>query len=106
MGIYEKQPSSRLDRTTVTNLSGGTTQFSTYFGSQTRQIRVTSTSAIWATVGSTAVITANSSAVLIPANLPEYFTVSPGQVLNWLATSTSSGYYTISEMAYSHRPAP
>ena len=33
-----------------------------------------------------------TSAALIPANVPEYFQVTPGQVLNFISTSTSSGY--------------
>jgi hypothetical protein len=96
---WKSQPSSRLDRTTVTALTGAS-QFSTYFGSQTRQIRITTNLSVWATVGSTATITANSSAVLIPAGVPEYFICSPGQVVNFLTTSTSSsGFLSVSEMA-------
>jgi hypothetical protein len=61
-------------------------------------VRVTSTLPLWATIGSTSVITANSSATLIPANVPEYFAVTSGQVLNFLTTSTSTGYVVISEV--------
>jgi hypothetical protein len=46
----------------------------------------------------TAVITANSSAAFIPANVPEYFAVTSGQVLNFLTTSTSTGYVCLTEM--------
>lgn len=95
--FWNKQPASRPGRSIVTALTGAT-QFSTNFGSQTRQIRVTSTLALWATIGSTAVVTANSSAVYLPSNAPEYFTVSPGQVLNFISTSTSTGYVTLTEM--------
>ena len=69
--------------------------FTTPFGSQTR---INSTLAIWATIDSTAVVTANSASVLIPANVPEYFTVTPGQVLNFISTSTSTGYVVLTEM--------
>ena len=99
MGFYSKQPASRLGRSIVIPHTGAT-QFSTPFSATTQQIRVTSTLQIWATVDSTAVVTANSSATLIPANLPEFFTVSPGQVLNFISTSTSTlGFCVISEMA-------
>lgn len=72
--------------------------FSTNFSAQTYQIRLVSTLPLWATIGSTAVITANSSAAFIPTGLPEYFAVTSGQVLNFLTTSTSTGYVTITEI--------
>ena len=97
MSGWDKQTSSRLGRSIVSALTSATA-FTTNFADQVRQVRVTSTLPIWATVGSTAVVTANSSAVYLPASVPEYFTVSPGQVLNYLSTSTSSGYVTVSEM--------
>jgi hypothetical protein len=74
------------------------TQFKTPFGSQTRQVRLASTLALWITIDSTAVVTANSAAALIPANTPEYFAVTPGQVLNFTSTSTSTGYVSLTEM--------
>jgi hypothetical protein len=74
------------------------TNFTTPFAANTHQVRVASTLSLWATIGSTAVITANSSAACIPANLPEYFAVTSGQVLNFLTTSTSTGYVVVTEM--------
>jgi hypothetical protein len=62
------------------------------------QIRVVSTLPVWATVGSTAVVTANSSATYLPANTPEYFACTSGQVLNFISTSMSTGYVTVTEM--------
>jgi len=50
------------------------------------------------TIDSAAVVTANGAAALIPANVPEYFGCSPGQVLNFSSTSTSTGYVTLTEM--------
>ena len=38
-------------------------------------------------------VTANSAAALIPANVPEYLTVTPGQVLNF-----PRGYVVLTEM--------
>ncbi len=96
------QPGSRLGRSIVTAVSGNSaTQSTTAFGSQTRQVRVvhTLTAGIWATINSTAAdVTANSSATFLPANWPEYFGSSPGQHLNFLCTSTSTGYVVLSEM--------
>jgi hypothetical protein len=89
MGLWEKQPSSKLGRSIVTQIA---TQFTTPFGSQTRQVRIVSTLALWATIDSTAVVTANSASALIPANVPEYFCATPGQVLS---TSTSTGYVSL-----------
>jgi hypothetical protein len=54
--------------------------------------------ALCVTIDSTAVVTANSASVLIPASSPEYFTVTPGQVLNFISTSTSTGYVVLTEM--------
>ena len=103
MGIWEKQPASRLGRSIVTSMAtaqvASASNFSTNFAANVHQIRVASTLPLWATIGSTAVITANSSAAFIPSNVPEYFTVTSGQVLNFLTTSTSTGYLVISEMA-------
>jgi hypothetical protein len=67
-------------------------------GSQTRQVQIASTLALWATIDSTAVVTTNSASALIPANVPEYFCVTPGQVLNFISTSTTTGYVCLTEM--------
>src|SRR5262245_49166208 len=75
------------------------TQFTTPFSAQTYQVRICSTLALWATIGSTAVLTANSAAAFVPANLPEYFNVTSGQVLNFISTSTSTGYVSLTEMS-------
>jgi hypothetical protein len=93
---------SRLGRSIVTSMAtaqvASGSNFST-IAANIHQIRVASTLPLWATIGSTAVITANSSATFIPTNLPEYFTVTSGQVLNFLTTSTSTGYVVVTECA-------
>jgi hypothetical protein len=69
MGNYEKQTSSKLGRSIATNIATAQVNASTFttpFGSQTRQVQIVSTLAIWATIDSTTVVTANS-ATLIPA---------------------------------------
>ena len=98
MGQWQGQPSSRPGRSIVAALTGAT-QFTAPFSAQTYQIRITSTLPVRATIGSTSVVTANSSATYLPANVPEYFAVTSGQVLNFISTSTSTGYLTVSEMA-------
>ena len=96
------QSASRLGRSIVTQVATAqtnATQFTTPFGSQTRHARVVSTLPIWVTLDSTAVVTANSASALIAPNaVGEYFTVTPGQVLNFLSTSTSTGYVVLTEM--------
>jgi hypothetical protein len=34
----------------------------------------------------------------LPTNVPEYFAVTPGQVLKFISTSTSTGYVVLTEM--------
>jgi hypothetical protein len=64
MGFWKGQ--SRLGRSIVTSMAtaqvASATNFTTNFAAQTYQVRVTSTLPLWATIGSTAVITANSNA--------------------------------------------
>ena len=92
-----EMPASRITSSTRFSLTTAS-QATAVVGAQTYQVRVSSTLPLWATIGSTAVITANSSAAFIPANKPEYFNVTAGQVLNFLTTSTSTGYVVVTEM--------
>jgi hypothetical protein len=99
MGKWRSQESSRLARSIVTNVTSGTvTQATTPVGSQTYQVRITSTLPIWVTFGTTAVTATANSDSFVPANKPEYFTVTPGQCLGFISTSTSSGYVALTEM--------
>jgi hypothetical protein len=98
------QPASKAGRSIVTQVATAQTnasQTTTNFGSQTRQIRIAHnfTAGIWATFDTTATVTANSSAIWLPVNVPEYFGVTPGQQLNFISTSTSTGYVTVTEMS-------
>jgi hypothetical protein len=45
------------------------------------------------------ILVANISTALVPANVPEYLAVTPGQVLNFISTSASTGYASLSEMS-------
>jgi hypothetical protein len=104
MTQWESQPASRIGRSIVTQVATAQTnasQTTTNFDTQTRQIRVIHnfTGGIWATVDTTATVTANSSAIFLPASFPEYFCVTPGQQLNFISTSTSTGYVSLTEMS-------
>jgi hypothetical protein len=100
------QPASRLGRSIVTQVATAqtnATQSTTGFSLQTYQVRVyhtlNGTAGIWATIGSTTTdVTANSSAVLLPAGWPEYFAVTSGQHFNFISTSTSTGYVVVTEL--------
>ncbi len=106
MSFWKKQTSSRLGRSIVTAVATAqtnATQSTTGFSAQTYQVRVVhtlnGTSGIWATIDSTTTdVTANSSAVLLPAGNPEYFAVTSGQHFNFISTSTSTGYVVVTEM--------
>lgn len=96
VNVLEQTTSRRVAAVVFLRNSGGK-QFTTTFTPQTYQVRVVSTLPIWATIGSTQVVTANSSATYLPANVPEYFAVTSGQVLNFISTSTSTGYVVVTE---------
>jgi len=101
MADWQKMDSSRLGRSIVTQIATAQTnasQTTTPFAAQTRQVRICSSLPIWVTIGTSAVVTANSGAAYIAANFPEYFTASPSLVLNLISTSTSTGYVSFSEM--------
>src|SRR5215467_2445578 len=94
--FWLKHPSSRLGRSLATAITSGTvSQITTNFGPQTYQIRVSSTLPVWLTLSSSAA-TANTDHFL-PSNVVDYFSVTPGQALAFLSTSTSSGYLGVSE---------
>jgi hypothetical protein len=99
MNFGNKQPASKLGRSIVTSVA--TAQTATYFGSQTRHVRLihTLTGGVWATIDSTGVITANSSAAFIAPNVEGFYECTPGQVLNFLTTSTSTGYVVVTELS-------
>ena len=103
MPFLKAQPSSKLGRAIVTQVT--TTQVNasvttTNFGSQTYQVRIVHnlSAGIWATVDTTATVTAQSSATWLPTSSPEYFAVTRGQQLNFISTSTSTGWVVLTEM--------
>jgi hypothetical protein len=98
--------SSRLGRSIVTQVATAQTnasQTTTPFGSQTYQVRVTHSFAngIWISIGnsttaSVAVTAAAGTANYLPQNWLDYYTVTPGQALAFISTSTSTGYVSVS----------
>ena len=90
------QHSSRIISTAVFTLSG-TSQASSAFGSQTRQIRIaTSGQPAYVVIGD-GTPTATSSGAIMPSNWVDYFTVSPGQKVAVLQAGTA-GALSVSEM--------
>tara|TARA_R100001369_G_scaffold5633_3_gene15656 strand:+ start:10 stop:294 length:285 start_codon:yes stop_codon:yes gene_type:complete len=72
--------------------SDGTSAQSTAFDTQTRYVRIASTADIYILFGAnpTAVATANSSTIFIPADQPEIFKVSPGEKVAFIGTAEVS----------------
>src|SRR5690242_16353304 len=100
MGFFAKQHSSRLGRSIVTAIATAQTnasQQTTPIGSQTVQVRVSSTLPIWLTFLSTAATAGTDN--YLPANWTEYFIVKPNSQLAFISTSTSTGYVGLTEMA-------
>ena len=93
MSFWKSQPSSKLGGAIVTQVTTAQVNASgaTNFGSQTYQVRIVHnlSAGIWATIDTTATVTAQSSATWLPTSSPEYFAVTRGQQLNFISTSTS-----------------
>src|SRR5690242_16798135 len=95
-----RQPSSRLGRSLATAISTAQVNASTAttpFSAECFQVRVASTLGAFLAIGDSS-ISASASDVFLPANTIDYFTVSPGQSLAFLSTSTSTGYFSLTEM--------
>jgi heme oxygenase len=92
MNFGNLQPASRLGRSIVTQIATAqtnTTQSTTPFGSQTRHVRLVSTLAARTAVES-----------MVAHRAAKYSgTFAPGQVLNFISTSTSTGYVSLTEMS-------
>ena len=84
---YGLRPTTHQGKT-----SGGTSAQSTAFGSQTEYVRIASDADIYILFGAnpTAVATANSSTIFIPADQPEIFKVSPGEKVAFIGTAEIS----------------
>ncbi len=107
--FYPAQSASRyLKDNNILYNGGKSTQWSATVSAQTRTIRVVTnvTGGIYMiTADSTANVNANpsvspssSGAFVAANNFPEYFTVSPGQIVAINSTSTTTGVVSITEM--------
>jgi len=69
------------------------------FSSQTYQVRLATnlSAGVWVRIGD-GTQTAVAGDTLLCLNFPEYFTVSPGQSMAFISTSTSSGIVSVTEM--------
>jgi hypothetical protein len=100
--------SSRLGRSIVTQVATAQTnasQTTTPFGSQTYQIRLIHSFAngIWFSIGnstnkSVAVTATAGTDTFLTNNWLDYYSVTPGQALAFISTSTSTGYVSVTEM--------
>ena len=112
-GGFDKQPASRpliYQNVTWFTTGGaiGPKVCSAPFTSGTQHIRVLSSIAGWVSIDQTTSVTAVSSTTLgsttggffIPAATftGEYFTVTPGQLLTFASTGTTTGIVSVTEM--------
>jgi hypothetical protein len=100
--FYPHQPSSRVIRGQELDYSGSGTLVTTNLSAQTYQVRIASDVRGYVVFGSTSPTTTSrdtSFAEIFPNLRGEYFTVTPGQLISFSSTSTSSGSVLISEMA-------
>jgi hypothetical protein len=94
-----KQPASRWIRDNNILLTGNQTSTpSTNFSASTQQIRVCSNLSGFLQIDGSGTATANVS-MLIPANTPEYFIVTAGQLCAFVSTSTSTGVCSVQELS-------
>lgn len=108
MASFANQQSSRLgaSQNVAYNAAGGASAASTAFGSQTFQICVVAISAVAAAAGDAVRIvvgdgtpTAGATSSVLPLNVVEYFTCSPGQKIAVLSNNASTGTLNITEIA-------
>jgi hypothetical protein len=99
---WGKQNASRVVRSQQMDWTGSGTVASTTFTGQTVQIRAVSDVKGYLSFASTGISSSSrggSAAEISAGQVGEYFTVSPGGVVAWSSTSTSSGSVLISEMS-------
>ena len=107
---YATQGSARfLKASSILSTGGSTavTYLSTAFSAQTRQIRVVTnitggvflvTADSTANTGVSPTVSSSAAMFIAANNFPEYFTVSPGQIVAVSSTTTSTGVISITEM--------
>ena len=103
MGYWKSQPSSKLGRAIVTQVTTSQVNASvttTNFGSQTYQVRIAHnlSAGIWATIDTTATVTGSELSDMVANQRARVFCVTRGQQLNFISTSTSTGWVVLTEM--------
>lgn len=99
MSNFYSAATSRILKHNVIQYAGGLASLpTTAFQAQTRTIMVAAQVAGWITVGQNNATTAPASNTFIPANTPLTFTVTPGQNLAYISTSTSTGAISVTEL--------
>jgi len=102
MSYFEKARSSRAIRLQELDYTGSGTQVTTNLGSQTYQVYVVTDVRGYLSFGSTTITTSSrdtATVELMPNVAGSYWTVTPGQVLAFSSSSTSSGSVLITETA-------
>jgi len=88
MSFFEKQHSSRVGTTQTIAYTAASAAITNAFGAETYQIRLVANSAAHYKIGDGAQ-TATTSDPFLPANFPEYVTVTPGQRISAIEASTN-----------------
>ncbi len=87
----------RLGKSLSTAITTGTiSQSAGTLTSECYRVRAASTLAVYIRIGDGAQ-TAVIGDALLPANVVDYFTCTPGQTVAFISTSTSSGFFTLNE---------
>jgi hypothetical protein len=98
------QQSGRLGVTQAVAYTGTSAQATNPFGAETWQVRVVANSACHVTIGD-GDQAATTGDPFVPANIPEYFTVTPGQKIAAIRAATdglitaTSGTLWVTELA-------
>jgi hypothetical protein len=94
-----REDSSRILKVQATAITSGTvSQAGSAFSAQTYQIRVATTLPSWFRVGDGAQTASANTDTLQLSSWVDYYTVTPGQSYAFISTSTSSGYFVVTEM--------
>lgn len=99
--FYPKQSASFPYRANSILISTSASAPSTTFAAQTRQIRVTTnvTGGVYIKIGDAgSSATAVTDSFVAANNFPEYFSVTPGQIISACTTSTTTGVCSVTEM--------
>jgi hypothetical protein len=101
MSYWDKQPGSRILKAQNIALTGNAASTpSTDFSAQCYQIRCATTLAGWLRIGDNkADPTAAIGDTFLPTGVVDYFAVTQGQRAAFISTSTSTGQFSLTEMA-------